>query len=54
MTAPVAVGAILPCSPLKPWDLPRKYAGLLLEQPMPESLITLSGLIDISKHAAIS
>ena len=37
-SAPVATDGIRPCSALKPWLAWRKYAGVLLEQPMPLSL----------------
>jgi hypothetical protein len=51
-TAPVATDGMRPCTELKPWDEPRKYAGLLLEQPMPDSLITWLGSMPISKNAS--
>ena len=38
-SAPVATDGIRPCRALKPWLYCRKYAGVLLEQPMPLSLI---------------
>ena len=46
--APVPTDGMRPCTALKPWEPPRKYAGLLLEQPMPDSLMTLVGSIPIS------
>ena len=33
---------------MNPWDEPRKYAGLLLEQPIPDSLTTCFGSTPIS------
>ena len=47
-TAPVPTDGIRPWTVLKPCDAPRKYAGLLLEQPMPESLMTCVGSMPIS------
>ena len=38
--APVPTDGMRPCTALKPCEPPRKYAGLLLEQPMPDSLMT--------------
>ncbi len=46
--APVATDGMRPCTELKPCAEPRKYAGVLLEQPMPDSLITCVGLTPIS------
>ena len=51
-TAPVATAGMRPWTELKPCEPPRKYAGLLLEQPMPESLMTRSGGTPISKYAS--
>src|SRR6185436_6975222 len=51
--APVATDGMRPCTELKPCDWLRKYAGLLLEQPMPESLTTCVGSIPISKNASM-
>ena len=42
--APVATDGIRPCSALKPWLYWRKYAGVLLEQPMPLNLPAVYGL----------
>ena len=42
--APVPTDGMRPCTALKPCELPRKYAGLLLEQPMPDSLMTWLGI----------
>ena len=42
-----------PCTELKPCDWFRKYAGLLLEQPMPESLITCVGSMPSSKNESM-
>ena len=52
-TAPVPTDGIRPCTVLKPCAEPRKYAGLLLEQPMPESLMTPRGSTPISKNASM-
>jgi len=46
--APVPTDGMRPCTALKPCDPPRKYAGLLLEQPIPDSLITCRGSTPIS------
>src|SRR4051795_13697835 len=43
-TAPVTTDGIRPCSALNPWLYWRKYAGVLLEHPIPLSLIVLYGL----------
>ncbi len=40
----VATDGMRPCTELKPCDEFRKYAGLLLEQPMPESFIDALGI----------
>ena len=42
-----------PCTELKPWALFRKYAGALLEQPMPDSLMTCVGSMPSSKNASM-
>ena len=47
-SAPVPTEGIRPCTALKPCAEPRKYAGLLLEQPMPESFTTRPGSTPIS------
>jgi hypothetical protein len=52
-TAPVATDGMRPCTELKPCDWLRKYAGLLLEQPMPESFTTDVGSTPISKKASM-
>src|SRR5689334_7706942 len=52
-TAPVPTDGMRPCTLLKPCEEPRKYAGLLLEQPIPESLITCLGSMPISKKASM-
>jgi hypothetical protein len=39
--APVPTDGMRPCTALKPCRPPGKCAGLLLEQPMPDSLMTL-------------
>src|SRR6188768_3114320 len=52
-TAPVPTDGMRPCTVLKPCAEPRKYAGLLLEQPMPESLMTPRGSTPISKNASM-
>src|SRR6266850_3405414 len=52
-TAPVARDGMRPCTELKPCDWFRKYAGLLLEQPMPDSLITWSGWMPSSKNESM-
>ena len=46
--APVPTDGMRPWTALKPCEPPRKYAGLLLEQPMPDSLMTCFGSIPIS------
>ena len=51
--APVATDGMRPCTELNPCDGFRKYAGLLLEQPMPESLMTRFGSTPISKNASM-
>ena len=51
--APVATDGMRPCTELKPCDGFRKYAGLLLEQPMPESFSTRFGSTPISKNASM-
>src|SRR3954469_8286214 len=51
--APVPTEGIRPWTELNPCDAPRKYAGLLLEQPIPDSLITCRGSIPRSKNASI-
>ena len=51
--APVATDGMRPCTALKPCDGLRKYAGLLLEQPMPDSLMTRFGSTPISKNASM-
>ena len=48
---PVAMLGMRPCTALKPCEWPRKYAGVLLEQPMPDSLATRCGSSPAS-HAA--
>ena len=53
-TAPVATDGMRPCTELKPCDVPRKYAGLLLEHPMPDSLMTWLGSTPISKNESIN
>ena len=52
-SAPVATDGIRPCTELKPCDWLRKYAGLLLEQPMPESFSTRFASTPRSKHASM-
>ncbi len=47
-SAPVATDGMRPCTELKPCVGFRKYAGLLLEQPMPENFITRFGSTPIS------
>jgi hypothetical protein len=42
---------IRPCTPLKPCDSFRKYAGVFDEQPMPESFATVCGGIERSQNA---
>src|SRR3990172_6432 len=50
ISAPVATDGMRPCSELIACDRLRKYAGLLLEQPMPLNLTMCSGLIESSKQ----
>ena len=52
-TAPVATDGMRPCTELNPCDVLRKYAGLLLEQPMPESLMTSDGSMPSSKNESM-
>ena len=52
-TAPVASDGMRPCTELKPWAALRKYAGLLLEQPMPDSLMTSVGWMPSSKNESM-
>src|SRR5215467_7509612 len=40
--APVPTDGMRPWTALNPCDVPRKYAGLLLEQPIPDNLTTRS------------
>ena len=47
-SAPVPTEGIRPWTALNPCDPPRKYAGLLLEQPIPDSLMTWLGSTPIS------
>src|SRR5579862_4285877 len=51
--APVATDGMRPCTELNPCDGFRKYAGLLLEQPMPDSFRTRFGSTPISKNASM-
>ena len=51
--APVPTDGIRPCTALKPCADRRKYAGLLLEQPIPDSFTTCVGSMPIAKHASI-
>jgi len=48
---PVAIEGIRPWTALNPCERLRKYAGVLLEQPMPESLATRRGSSPASKAA---
>jgi hypothetical protein len=52
--APVATDGIRPCTELNPCEPLRKYAGLLLEHPMPDSFNTFLASTPISKHASIT
>src|SRR5258708_2545523 len=51
--APVPTDGMRPWTELKPCASPRKYAGLLLEHPIPESLMTSRGWMPISKNASM-
>jgi len=51
--APVPTDGIRPCTVLKPCTDPRKYAGLLLEQPIPDSFTSCVGSMPIAKHASM-
>src|SRR5829696_8177956 len=51
--APVITEGIRPCKALKPCDRLRKYAGDLLEQPMPLILITWWGASDSSQQTVM-
>ncbi len=51
--APVATDGMRPWSALKPWLACRKYAGVLLEQPIPLILTVAYGLTPIDLHASI-
>ena len=51
--APVPTDGMRPCTVLNPCAAPRKYAGLLLEQPMPDSFRTCLGSMPISKNASM-
>ena len=51
--APVPTDGMRPWTALKPCALPRIYAGLLLEQPMPESFTTCCRSTPISKKASM-
>jgi hypothetical protein len=53
MTAPVATDGMRPWTELNPCDVLRKYAGLLLEQPMPDSLMTSDGSMPSSKNESM-
>src|SRR5262245_15659279 len=52
-TAPVPTDGIRPWTELKPCALFRKYAGALLEQPMPDSLMTWVGSMPRSKNESM-
>ncbi len=52
-SAPVATDGMRPCTELNPWAWLRKYAGLLLEHPIPDSLSTRVGSTPISKNASM-
>ena len=52
-TAPVASDGIRPWTELKPCAALRKYAGLLLEQPIPDSLMTSVGWMPNSKNESM-
>ena len=49
--APVVTDGILPWAVLNPWLCLKKYAGVLLEHPIPDILAIPSGVIEFS-HAA--
>ena len=51
--APVVTEGILPWTVLNPWLLPRKYAGVFEEQPIPLILAIPSGFIPFSQAAWI-
>ena len=51
--APVATDGIRPCSALKPWLYWRKYAGVLLEQPIPLNFTVEYGFTPTDLHASI-
>ena len=51
--APVATDGIRPCRALKPWLYWRKYAGVLLEQPIPLNFTVEYGLTPTDLHASI-
>ena len=52
--APAAMEGMRPCTELKPWASFTKYAGVLDEQPMPESFATRCGSTSSSKNACTS
>src|SRR5689334_20679833 len=52
-TAPVATDGMRPCSVLKPCERFKKYAGVLLEQPIPLILMISFGRSDRSYAAAM-
>ncbi len=49
--APAAMEGMRPCTELKPWASFTKYAGVLDEQPMPDSFATRWGSTSSSKKA---
>ncbi len=49
MFAPVVTDGILPWTVLNPWLLPRKYAGVLEEHPIPLIFAMPSGGIPFSQ-----
>src|SRR5687768_5309251 len=51
--APVPTDGIRPWTALNPCAAPRKYAGLLLEHPIPDSFTTIRGSTPISKNASM-
>src|SRR3954451_4993574 len=51
--APVATEGMRPCSALKPWLYCRKYAGVLLEQPMPLNFTVEYGFSPTALHASM-
>ena len=51
--APVVSAGMRPCTPLKPWAVSTKYAGVFDEQPMPDIFASRCGSMPSSYSALI-